>query len=160
MKNQERMAKIESYGQAYERLQKALPRYPIEMWQFKPSEDEWSIHEILIHITDSEANSYIRCRRFIAEPGSTLMAYNENQWARELHYHDQSVEEALELFRWLRKQSYQLIKSIPESTWNQETYHPESGVITMDDWLETYERHIPEHIAQMDVILERWQQRQ
>ena len=53
----------------------------------------------MVHIADSEANSYIRCRRLIAEPGQALMAYAENQWAETLNYPGQSVEDALQLFR-------------------------------------------------------------
>ncbi len=66
----ERNELIESYGKAYDLLTEALKKYPKEMWQWKPAADKWSIHEIIIHITDSEANAYVRCRRFIAEPGS------------------------------------------------------------------------------------------
>lgn len=157
MTSSERIKKIESYGQAHQTLVTALERFPKELWHFKPDEEQWSIHEIIIHITDSEANSYIRCRRFVAEPGSTLMAYDENVWARELKYDEQSTEDAVELFRWLRKKSYFLVKDLPERVWRHQAYHPESGMMTMDDWLDTYERHVPEHIQQMEGVFERWQ---
>jgi hypothetical protein len=90
---------IRSYGNAHALLVEALQQFPHTMWHFKPAPDQWSIHEILIHITDSEANGYIRCRRCIAEPGQTVMAYNEHQWATVLHYESQPVEEALDLFK-------------------------------------------------------------
>lgn len=152
----QRQAKIDSYGKAYNLLLEALERFPREMWQYKPTEDQWSIHEILIHIADSEANSYIRCRRFLAEPGETLMAYDEMRWGRELSYHDQNPEDALMLFRWLRKLSYDLIKTAPQEVWLRECYHPEDGQITMDDWLNTYDRHIPDHISQMESVHQSW----
>ena len=85
--------------QAYEKLIAALPHFPREMWQYRPAPDRWTIHEIIVHIADSEANSYVRCRRFIAEPGSTVMAYDEMAWAQRLNYHAQSPEAALELFK-------------------------------------------------------------
>ena len=34
--------------------------------------DRWSIHEIILHLADSEATCYVRCRHFIAEPGSSV----------------------------------------------------------------------------------------
>ena len=153
-----REAKIASYGKAHQYLLEALESYPREMWQYKPDADRWSIHELIIHITDSEANSYIRCRRFLAEPGQALMAYDENQWALELDYHGQSPEDALELFRWLRKKSYDLIKQTPAEVWLRECFHPENGAMTLDDWLDTYERHIPDHVAQMQAVYEQWQE--
>ncbi len=144
--------KIESYGQAHDLLVAALERYPREMWQFRPATDQWTIHEIVVHITDSEANSYIRCRRLIAEPGKTLMAYDESVWARALQYHDQSPAEALELFYWLRRHSYLLIRRLPAGVWKHQAHHPEDRLITLLDWLDTYERHVPEHIEQMERV--------
>jgi hypothetical protein len=156
MMPEERNINIQSYGTAYQRLLSALQRFPVKMWQFRPTPDRWTIHEIIIHIADSEANSYIRCRRFLAEPGSTVLGYDEAKWARDLHYHDQSTDEALELFKWLRHKSYTLIKDLPEMVWSNTVYHTESGEMTMDDWLEIYERHIPEHIEQMRANYADW----
>ncbi len=154
-----RLQKIESYGSAFDTLEKALNQFPREMWTFRSSPDDWTIHEIVIHIADSEANSFIRCRRFIAEPGTPVTAYDEPQWARALHYHDQSTDDALQLFRWLRLTSYKLIKLLPDSTWANTIQHPENGTMTMDDWLDIYERHIPEHVAQMQRVYEGWRRR-
>ena len=156
MTPEERQDRIESYGSAHALLVSALERFPRQMWQYRPSPDDWTIHEIIIHIADSEVNSYIRCRRLIAEPGSLVLGYDEAKWARVLCYHDQSPGEALELFKWLRLKSYTLIKTLPEAVWSYTVQHSESGPMTMDDWLLTYERHIPEHIAQMQIIYESW----
>ncbi len=156
MNTPDRNQKIEAYGSAYDLLVTALKRFPQEMWHFKPATDQWSIHEIIIHITDSEANSYVRCRRFIAEPGEALMAYDENKWARDLDYDGQDTAEALELFRWLRQNSYRLIKTLFESVWGHQAYHPESGIMSMEDWLDTYTRHVPDHIEQMERVHAAW----
>ena len=130
------------------------------MWQWKPAPEKWSIHEVLIHIADSEANSFVRCRRFIAEPGSGVYGYNENKWAKNLDYHSQSIEDALELFRLLRKASYDLIKTVSEETWQTATVdHSESGVMSFEQWLKNYEEHIPVHIRQMKRNLEAWKNR-
>ncbi len=156
MTPEERYRKIESYRTAYDKLLSALEDFPREMWQFRPASERWTIHEIIVHITDSEANSYIRCRRLIAEPGSVVLGYDENQWARELRYHEQSTQDALELFKWLRHKSYTLIKDLPEAVWSHTVEHTESGVMRMDDWLDTYERHIPDHIQQMQANYDAW----
>jgi hypothetical protein len=156
MPGEERTQKIESYGNAYTKLVEALKQFPQEMWSFKPTPDDWSVHEIVVHITDSEVNSYIRCRRFIVEPGKPLMAYDEKLWATVLDYHGQSTEDALGLFQWLRANTYKLIKTLPDSVWSNTVYHPENGTMTLDDWLDTYERHVPEHIEQMQRNYQAW----
>jgi hypothetical protein len=151
-----RARKLESYGNAHAYLVEALKQFPRNMWHFKPDPDEWSIHETVIHITDSEANSYARCRRFIAEPGQAVMAYDENRWRVALNYPEQSTEDALELFRLLRRGSYNLVRSLPEEVWANSGYHPENGPMTLDDWLDVYERHIPEHVEQMQRVHGEW----
>jgi len=156
---EERRQKIEAYGRAYEVLIVALRQFPREMWQYRPAPDRWTLHEIIVHITDSEANSYIRVRRFIAQPGTQISAYDEMQWARALHYHDQSPDEALALFKLLRASSYHLIQSPSAEIWTHVLDHPESGLMTLDDWLDIYERHIPDHITQMQAVFEDWQRR-
>jgi len=158
MTSQERAGKIESYGKAHALLADALKEFPREMWQFRDEHGCWSIHEHIVHITDSEANSYIRCRRIIAEQGEPLMAYDENQWAAALDYHSQSTEDALALFEWLRHKSYTLIRSLPEPVWAYSSFHPENGETTLEDWLDTYERHVPEHLEYMRQNVEAWRE--
>lgn len=155
-----RQEKIALYGRAAELLTAALTRFPREMWQYRSAIDPWTVHEIVMHITDSEANSYVRCRRFVAEPGQGLMAYDENRWANVLDYQALDVDTAVSLFKWLRQSTFELIQTLPESAWQNQAFHPESGQMTLDDWLDTYSRHVPEHIAQMERIYAAWEQAQ
>lgn len=157
MDNSERNALVESYGSAYTMLMEALTEFPSEMWQWKPAPEKWSIHEVLIHLADSEANSYIRARRLIAEPGSGVYGYDENRWAIRLNYHGLSTEDYLELFKWLRRLTYNLLKTLPEETWQTAwVQHSENGKVTIEDWLRTYEEHVPVHIRQMHRNLTAW----
>ena len=155
--NPDRQRKLETYAHADDELRAALARFPREMWQYRPTPDQWTIHEIIIHIADSEANSFARCRRLIAEPGSTVMAYDEMAWARALDYHSQSTDDAVELFRWLRGNSYKLVARQPETVWSHTIEHPENGTMTMDDWLDTYARHVTDHVAQMEAVHAAWE---
>jgi hypothetical protein len=156
MNPDERKQQIEAYGLGHQELVSALERFPREMWQFRPAPDQWTIHEIIVHIADSEANSYIRCRRFIAETGKPVMAYDENRWADLLNYHGQNPEDALELFRLLRKMSHRLIKDLPDAVWSNTVEHPENGIMAMDDWLRIYANHVPAHIQQMEATHAAW----
>ena len=152
-----RKEKIESYSKAFDKLTDALKKFPQEMWFYKPAPGKWSIHEIIIHIADSEAHSYCRARKFIVEPGSAIMAYAQDEWAKKLDYHSQSTSEALELFRILRRNTYNIIKDLPDEVWANTIDHPENGRMTMDDWLNIYEEHIPVHINQMERTFVEWQ---
>lgn len=156
MNSDKRAGKIEAYGNAYQELVEGLRAFPEDMWGYRSPVDPWTIHEIVVHITDSEANSFVRCRRLIAEPGRDVMAYDENGWATALDYAGQSADDAIELFRWLRGNTYKLIKALPEGVWSNTVYHPENGTMTMDDWLDVYECHVRDHLTQMKRIYDEW----
>jgi hypothetical protein len=152
----ERRQKIVIYGSAHEMLVRAMDRYPREMWKYRPTPHDFTIHEIFVHITDSEANSFVRARHFIAQPQSTVSAYDEFGWAGKLNYHGQSPEDAVELFRWLRGNTCELIRHLPDTVWTHTIHHPENGVMRMEDWLDVYTRHVPEHLAQMERVYQSW----
>ena len=84
------------------------------------------------------------------------MAYDENQWATALLYQDQDISDTLQLFRWLRRKTFTLITGLPDSTWSHAAWHPENGNMTLDDWLDVYERHVPEHLHSMQENFEAW----
>jgi hypothetical protein len=155
-----RLEKLESYSSAYDSLIQSLKNFPKEMWQFKPAPNKWSIHEVLIHIADSEVSSFARARKIICESGSTVMVYDENLWAKHLDYHNQNIEESLELFRMLRMMTYKVIKDLPKEIWKNFIIHPDNGKMTLDDWLTIYEEHIPVHIKQMQKNFNEWLQMQ
>lgn len=152
----DRKQKLESFGRAPSLLSATLRYFPKKMWAYKPAPDRWSIHEIVLHLADSEANAYIRCRRLIAEPGKPVLSYDADAWAGSLGYFYQSSKEALEVIHRLRKMTYQLLLRLPESVWSNTVEHPESGEISLEQWLEMQERHIPHHLEQMHKNYEEW----
>ena len=75
---------------------------------------------------------------------------------RALRYHDQSADDALALFKWLRHNTYALIRDLPAASWSNTVIHSENGEMTMDDWLDTYDRHVTDHINQMEAVYDDW----
>ena len=151
-----RRQQLESFGRAPALLSVALRQFPKKMWLYKPSADRWSIHEIILHLADSEASGYVRCRRFIAEPGSAVLKFDGARWAGTLGYFHQSTREALEIIRRLRRMTYQLLVTLPEPVWENTVDHPNEGRLSLGQWIEIQERHIPHHIEQMKRNYEKW----
>jgi hypothetical protein len=150
MDKHERNEKIELYGRGFSLLTEMLKEIPREMWKFKPEPNEWSVHEVLIHLADSESNAALRARKLIAEPGGTLMGYDQDKWAVELGYHDLSFEDALEIVRLVRKTTYELLKKQPDEVFEHTVTHPEyEEPYTFQQWLDIYSTHIPGHIEQI-----------
>ena len=150
MNIEERNKKIELYGKGFDMLVETLKDIPRDMWQFKPELSEWSIHEVIIHLADSESNAALRARKLIVEPGDTVMGYDQDQWTTVLEYHDQDLEDALEVVRLARKTTYHLLKKQPDVVFEHIVMHPEyKEPYTFENWLNIYSAHIPGHIEQI-----------
>ncbi len=157
----ERNEKIELYGRGFDLLTEALKEIPRQMWQFKPAPAEWSVHEVLIHLADSETNAAMRARMLIVQPGGTLMAYDQDQWALGLDYHDQDIADALETVRLVRKTTYALLKKQPDDVFEHTVRHLEYvEPYTFEKWLDIYSAHIPGHIEQIRNNYKLWRDQQ
>lgn len=160
MDREERDEKIELYGRGYDLLIDTLREIPREMWTFKPEPTEWSVHEVLVHLADSESNAALRARKLIVEPGGVLMGYDQDKWTAELDYHDQSYEDALEIVRLVRKTTYELLKKQPDDVFGHSVQHPEyDEPYTFEQWLNIYSQHIPGHVEQIKNNYRLWRDR-
>jgi len=161
MKTDERNEKLELYGRGFDMLMETLKNFPREMWKFKPEPKEWSVHEVLIHLADSESNAALRARKLIVEPGGPLMGYDQDKWAVDLDYHEHSYEDALEIVRLVRKSTYELLKKQSDEVFEHTVKHPEyEEPYTFEKWLDIYSAHIPGHIEQIKNNYKIWRDRQ
>jgi len=160
MNREQRNAKVEEYGRGFDLLTAALAKVPHEAWEFRPAPTEWSAHEIVVHMGDSESMAALRARKLIVEPGSTLMGYEEAKWAGALGYEQQDREASLGIIKLARQTTYRLLKTLPEKVFEHSVKHQEyPEPYTFDKWLDIYARHIPDHIAQIEGNVEAWKKK-
>ena len=108
----------------------------------------WSPRMVIHHLADSEANSYIRLRKLLAEEDTTLQGYDEAHWAVVLHY-DRPVDASLAVFRGVRASSSELLDRLTEEDWARGGFHTESGPYSVTDWLRIYAAHGHDHAEQI-----------
>jgi len=116
------------------------------------AENEWSARQCIHHMADSEAQSYARLRRLVAEPeGSIIQGYDEAAWANEpkLGYVDGDVTHSIAVYAAVRAASLDVVKRLTESDLEKFGEHTESGKYTIARWLETYTRHPYDHGDQL-----------
>lgn len=148
----DRQQRLASYRDGFNHIKAALRDLPQATWKLRPIEDEWTIHEILMHLADAEVHGYIRLRFGLAQPGKAIMSYDESLWTANLNYHAQSATAALDLFAILRSLSFQLVDMLPEASWSNTFEHEDAGTITLDQWLEIYDDHVNAHTQQIRTI--------
>jgi hypothetical protein len=110
-------------------------------------------------MADSEAIGALRLRTLIAEPGSTLMTYDEAQWAHALNYRNQNPDDALQSFRLTRQMTYHLLKTLSDQVFTHSVIHPDfDEPYTLEQWLNIYTHHVPEHVEQLKNNYRGWKE--
>lgn len=151
-----RQQHIELFGRGPALLGDALRGCPKKMWMYRPTPDRWSIHEIILHLADSEANCYVRSRQFIVEPGSDSVEYSASSWASSLGYFHQSTRDAIALITRLRRMTHHLLRFLPDSVWYHTMKLPKDGRMILEQWIEKQASHIPHHAEQIRQNLAEW----
>ena len=117
--------------------------------------DGWTPRHFIHHLADSEAQSYARLRRLIAEPNTTIQGYDENIWANNqtLAYGSHEIASALAVYKAVRQASYELLLRLDESLLDNKGTHTESGEYSVRDWIRSYTNHPIDHANQIKQIL-------
>jgi len=155
MKTAEYGKLVDEYGQGPQLLQQAVDAIPEEAREFHPAPGEWNVTELLWHMADSEMLGATRLYMIIAQPGSTLMSYDDDKWSRALHYGERDAGEALTLFRLIRQRNEDLLRHQTEAAFSQSVIHPDNpytefgDVYNLEKWLRIYTRHVGDHIKQL-----------
>src|ERR1700682_6234129 len=98
-----------------------------EEMDFTTAPDKWSIRQIIAHVADSELVGAHRFRQVIAEENPTLVAFDQNAWAKNLDYARRQPKQSLESFRRMRAENHELLKALPECAFERKGVHAERG---------------------------------
>jgi len=143
----ERHALIERYTQGYQTVLAALEG--ISNAELDAKTDEWSAREIVHHLADSEMTSAIRLRRLLAEDDPQIGGYDEEAFARILHYADRPIEAALDALSAARRTTAEILSRMTAADWSRAGTHTQSGRYSAEDWLQIYAAHAHEHADQI-----------
>jgi len=112
-----------------------------------PATGGWTIRQIVAHLADSEVIASERIRRIIAQDNPTLLAYDQEAFARALHYDRIDAALAAELFRLNRQVTTTILRALPASAFERAGTHSETGRVTLADLVRSYVKHVNHHVA-------------
>jgi hypothetical protein len=148
MDQEERKRLIAQYQDGYAAVAEALLKITPEELDARTGPGRWSAREIVHHLADSEMTSAIRLRRLLAEDRPTIQGYDQDDFARRLHY-DRPHEASLELFKYARLATAELLERLEPADWLREGTHSESGAYSVETWLKIYAEHAHRHARQI-----------
>ncbi len=120
--------------------------------QKPPKKGKWSIAQIVSHLTDGEIVLSYRIRKILADPGSKIESYDQNKWAKSLHYENADCQKKLTLFTAIRKENVELLKSLTSKEWKRFGIHSERGKENIEKMLLLYAGHDMNHLKQIETI--------
>ena len=112
-----------------------------------PVPGTWSIRQIIAHLMDSDLIASDRMKRVIAMDNPTILAYDENAFARRLGYDSMDVELACKVFELNRRLTANLLRTLPDEAFDRPGQHSESGPLTLEKLLRTYTQHLDHHLG-------------
>ena len=139
---------IEQYRDGIAEVDNALAGATDEELDRRPAPDAWTAREVAHHLADSETMSSIRLRRLLAEDGPLIQAYDEEEFARRLHY-ERPIDESIALFAAVRTANVGLLARLTDDEWTRTGTHSDDGPYSVERWLEIYAAHGHDHADQI-----------
>lgn len=119
-------------------------------WQ--PAPGKWSIAEIVAHLADVEIVASWRMRSIIGQDGVTIQPFDQDAWASAFQYGKRNVKRSLEIFRVLRENNLDMLKTLPPEAWEKHGMHLERGKETISHLARMFAGHDTNHLLQIDRI--------
>ncbi len=114
----------------------------------RPAPGRWSPREVVHHLADSEMTSAIRLRRLLAEDAPAIVGYDQDEYARRLHY-DRPIAASLAAFDAARASTGELLDLMTDADWQRAGTHSEMGEYPVEAWLRIYAAHAHGHAEQI-----------
>jgi DinB superfamily len=119
----------------------------------------WSIRQIVQHLADSHAHSYIRFKWALTEDQPLIKAYDETRWSELADARTGDVAAPLALLAGVHNCWTQLMRKMTLADFQRGFNHPETGkLVLLADALPSYAWHCRHHTGQIQWIRvqQRW----
>ncbi|GAA5509037.1 DinB family protein [Novipirellula caenicola] len=138
---------IDQYANGPDRLELAVSGTTHKHQHAKPGPGDWSIHEVVIHLADSDAVSIERMKRIVAMEEPSLLNFDETAFIRDLKPELQSIEDAMLLFRINRRQWSRVLRQLPTLAFDRVGHHSVAGPVSLRQMVSLYIEHLEGHLC-------------
>jgi uncharacterized damage-inducible protein DinB len=137
---------IEAYAAGPAKLRAAVAGLTREELTARPGPGKWSILEVVVHLSDSDAISIDRMKRILTEDDPPLLYADETAYVDRLFTHEQDLEDALILLEAGRRQWARVLRKLPDEAFARTGRHNRRGTVTLGGMVAGYVEHIDDHL--------------
>jgi uncharacterized damage-inducible protein DinB len=142
---------IEAAEKSPKQIAAAVSGLPDKILRYKPSPNKWCILEILAHLADMELLYAHRMRQMLADKRPVLAPIDQEDWAKNLGYLEESPAELVALYGLNRHHNLQLLRRIKPYDLDKSAYHPElQKNVTVAEYVERMGTHGANHLQQIE----------
>ncbi len=136
-------------------LRAALKGLDAAAFNRRPPGEDWSIRDVVMHVTDAELVRSVSFRFVIAHPEPVVPAWDEELFKRKLHYLFRDPELALTVFQVTRFSNAELLQQLDGQSWQRSGTRAEDGsTTTLAELMERAVGHDALHVAQVGTMRE------
>jgi uncharacterized damage-inducible protein DinB len=138
---------IDEFESGGPRLREAVQNLTESELKTRIGPGTWSIHEIVIHLLDSDEIAIDRMKRILIEDNPTQLYADESAYIEKLYPHEQSLDDALTMFEVGRRQFARVLRKLPDAAFDRFGTHNKKGRVTLGQMVQTYVNHVNDHMT-------------
>ena len=123
---------------------------------YQPEPGAMGVRSLVCHLMDTEMVGHGRFSMMIAEDNPTIFPFNGTAWAEKLNYRQRKFSGALEMFRRVRAENYELLKDLSPEAWSRQGTHAVSGPILLFDLFREHVQHTEDHVLEIREIRQKY----
>jgi hypothetical protein len=122
---------------------------PEDQARWKPTEESWSILEVVAHLADEEEFDFpVRLKIILEEADKTWPEINPGAWVVEREYNQGDLFESLNRYVKLRNEWLAWLDTLEDPDWDA-AYEAPFGLITAGDMFASWVTHDLLHLRQL-----------
>jgi uncharacterized damage-inducible protein DinB len=138
--------RIETYLAGGAELSQSIWGLTHDQLHAKPADGSWTIHQIVIHMLESDLIGTDRMKRIACMDKPLLIGYDENGFINLPGVSELNPFLACDLFQKNRQMTATVLRRLPKTAWDRWGIHNESGKVTLTEMLEKYIHHLEHHL--------------
>jgi DinB superfamily len=137
---------IEKFADGGAQLKAAYQGLTLEQLFAYPIPNTWSLHQIAVHMMDSDLIGCDRMKRIACMDKPLLVGYDETAFSQLPGSNDIDTYEAIDIFARNRRMFAIILRHLPDAAFERVGIHTEKGKVTLEEMVQSYIQHLNGHL--------------